>query len=74
MMQYLKAKHYEAAPVLNKTEHEANNNHLWMSQKTWDSLTDQQRKWVGDTAEYVRPLTTQKALEPLATAVKTLQG
>jgi len=72
--QYLKAKHYEAAPVLNKTEHEANNNHLWMSQKTWDSLTDQQRKWVLDTAAYVRPLTTQKALEFSAQAVKSLQG
>jgi TRAP-type transport system periplasmic protein len=72
--QYLKAKHYEAAPVLNQTEHEANNNHLWMSQKTWDSLTELQRKWVGDTAEYVRPLTTQKALEFSAAAVKTLQG
>jgi TRAP-type C4-dicarboxylate transport system substrate-binding protein len=71
---YLKAKHYEAAPVLNKTEHEANNFHLWMSQKTWDSLTDQQRKWVVETAEYVRPLTTQKALEFSTQAVKTLQG
>jgi len=71
---YLKAKHYEAAPVLNKTEHEANNFHLWMSQKTWDSLNEQQRKWVMETAEYVRPLSTNKALEFAGTAVKTLQG
>jgi len=71
---YLKAKHYEAAPVLNKTEHEANNFHLWMSQKTWDSLTEPQRKWVLETAEYARPTTTQKALEFSTQAVKTLQG
>ncbi len=71
---YLKAKHYEAAPVLNKTEHEANNFHLWMSQKTWDSLNEQQRKWVTEAAEYVRPLTTAKALEYAGLAVKTLQG
>ncbi len=71
---YLKAKHYEAAPVLNKTEHEANNFHLWMSQKTWDSLNEQQRKWVTEAAEYVRPLATNKALEFAGTAVKTLQG
>jgi TRAP-type C4-dicarboxylate transport system substrate-binding protein len=71
---YLKAKHYEAAPVLNKTEHEANNFHLWMSQKTWDSLNDQQRKWVMDASQYVRPLATNKALEFAGTAVKTLQG
>ena len=71
---YLKAKHYEAAPVLNKTEHEANNFHLWMSQKTWDSLNEQQRKWVLEAAEFVRPLSTQKALEFATAAVKTLQG
>ncbi|HWU40983.1 MAG TPA: TRAP transporter substrate-binding protein [Candidatus Acidoferrum sp.] len=71
---YLKAKHYEAAPVLSKTEHEANNFHLWMSQKTWDGLNEQQRKWVMETAEYVRPLTTNKALEFAGLAVKTLQG
>ncbi len=71
---YLKAKHYEAAPVLSKTEHEANNFHLWMSQKTWDGLNDQQRKWVTDAAEYVRPRATNKALEFSGEAVKTLQG
>jgi TRAP-type C4-dicarboxylate transport system substrate-binding protein len=45
-----------------------------MSQKTWDSLNEQQRQWVVETAEYVRPLTTQKALEFSTSAVKTLQG
>jgi tripartite ATP-independent transporter DctP family solute receptor len=69
----LKNKHYEAAPVVNRTEHEANCNHLWMSQKTWDSLTEEQRRWVVDTAEYARPLTTRKALELDAAAVQTLQ-
>jgi len=71
---YLKAKHYEAAPVLNKTEHEANNYHLWISQKTWDSLTEEQRKWVLDAVAYTRPLATRKALEFASEAVKTLQG
>jgi len=69
----LKNKHYEAAPVINKTEHEANCNHLWMSQKTWDSLTEEQRRWVVEAAEYTRPLTTRKALELDAAAVQTLQ-
>ena len=31
---YLSNKHYEVAPVLNMTEHEANNNMLWVSDKT----------------------------------------
>ena len=69
----LKNKHYEAAPVISKTEHEANCNQLWMSQKTWDSLTDEQRKWVVDTADETRQLATRKALELDASAVQALQ-
>ena len=71
---YLKNKHYEAAPVLSKTQHEANNNQLWVSQKTLDSLTEQQRKWVEDAASYALPRAAEKALEYDAAAVKTLQG
>jgi TRAP-type C4-dicarboxylate transport system substrate-binding protein len=71
---YLKNKHYEAAPVLSKTQHEANNNHLWMSQKTYDSLPEQQRRWVEEAAAYALPLAAHKAIEYDAAAVKTLQG
>lgn len=70
---YLKNKHYEAAPVLSKTEHEANNNQLWVSQKTLDSLTDEQRKWVQAAADYARPIAVGKALEYSTEAVKSLQ-
>ena len=69
----LKNKHYEAAPVVSKTEHEANCNQLWMSQKTWDSLSDEQRGWVGEAAEHTRPLTIKKALELDAAAAQALQ-
>jgi len=69
----LKNKHYEAAPVVSKTEHEANCNQLWMSQKTWDSLTDGERGWVTEAAEYTRPLTISKALELDAAAAQSLQ-
>ena len=40
---YLANKHYEVAPVLSMTEHEANNNCLWVSDKTWNSLTPEQQ-------------------------------
>ena len=36
---YLANKHYEVAPILSMTEHEANNNCIWVSDKTWNSLT-----------------------------------
>ncbi len=71
---YLKNKHYEVAPVLSVTEHEANNYHLWVSQKTWDSLSAQEQKWVQQVVDYTPPLATNKALEYSDEAVKTLQG
>ena len=69
----LKNKHYEAAPVVSKTEHEANNSHLWVSQKTWDSLTPEQQKWVLQSADYALPFASRKALELNTAAVAALQ-
>jgi TRAP-type transport system periplasmic protein len=50
---YLANKHYEVAPVLSMTEHEANNNCIWVSDKTWNSLTPQQQGWVQAAANEV---------------------
>ena len=69
----LKNKHYEAAPVVSKTEHEANNSHLWVSQKTLDSMTDEQRKWVQQAADAALPIASRKALELSTAAVGALQ-
>jgi TRAP-type transport system periplasmic protein len=43
---YMANKHYEVAPILSMTEHEANNNCIWVSDKTWNSFTPEQQKWV----------------------------
>src|SRR5437660_8399784 len=40
---YEQNKHYEVAPVLNMTQHEANNNCIWVSDKTWNGFTDQEK-------------------------------
>lgn len=50
---YLANKHYEVAPVLSLTEHEANNNCIWVGDKTWNSLTPEQQKWVQAAADEV---------------------
>ena len=50
---YLINKHYEVAPVLSLTEHEANNAALFVSDKVWKSLTDEQKKWVQAAADEV---------------------
>ena len=60
---YLANKHYEVAPVLSMTEHEANNNCIWVSDKTWNSLSDEQKKWVQAAADEVSKTEPAKALQ-----------
>jgi tripartite ATP-independent transporter DctP family solute receptor len=60
---YLANKHYEVAPVLSMTEHEANNNVVWISDKLWKSLTDEQKKWVTAAADEVGRNEPPKAIE-----------
>jgi tripartite ATP-independent transporter DctP family solute receptor len=60
---YLVNKHYEVAPVLSLTEHEANNSLVWVSDKLWQSLTGEQRTWVQAAADEVARVEPGKALE-----------
>ncbi|TMG82773.1 MAG: TRAP transporter substrate-binding protein [Betaproteobacteria bacterium] len=60
---YLANKHYEVAPILSMTEHEANNNCIWVSDKTWNSLTPEQQKWVQAAADEVSKKEPTMALQ-----------
>ena len=72
---YLANKHYEVAPVLSMTEHEANNNCIWVSDKTWNSLTPEQQKWVQAAADEVsrtEPMLALKLEKDSGDKLKTL--
>jgi TRAP-type transport system periplasmic protein len=60
---YLANKHYEVAPVLSMTEHEANNNLIWVSDKLWTSLSPEQQGWVQAAADEVNRSQPAKAIE-----------
>ena len=60
---YLVNKHYEVAPVLSLTEHEANNSLLWISDKLFASLTAEQKGWVQAAADDVSKRQPEKALD-----------
>src|SRR5256714_5530437 len=60
---YLANKHYEVAPILSLTEHEANNNCIWVSDKTWNSLSDQEKQWVQAAADEVSKKEPARALK-----------
>ena len=59
---YQANKHYEVAPVMSMTQHEANNSLLTVSQKVWDSLTEEQRGWVQQAADDVSKNQPARAL------------
>src|SRR5258707_1123426 len=60
---YLINKHYEVAPVLSMTEHEANNCILWISDKLWQSLNADQKQWVTAAAKDVSVQEPKRAFE-----------
>jgi tripartite ATP-independent transporter DctP family solute receptor len=60
---YLINRHYEVAPVLSITEHEANNAILWISDKLWQSLNAEQRGWVQAAARDVSLQEPKRAFE-----------
>jgi TRAP-type C4-dicarboxylate transport system substrate-binding protein len=70
---FLKIKHYEVAPIVSRTEHEPANSHIWVSQKTWDSLTEEQRAWLQQAADYALPIASRHALDLSTAAVAEMQ-
>jgi tripartite ATP-independent transporter DctP family solute receptor len=59
---YLANKHYEVAPVLSMTEHEANNSFVWVADKTFNALSAEQQKWVQAAADEVNKNQPAKAI------------
>jgi tripartite ATP-independent transporter DctP family solute receptor len=71
---YLVNKHYEVAPVLSMTEHEANNALLFVSDKLWQSLSAEQKQWVKTAAAEVSAKEPAKAFELEKAAAAKLKG
>jgi tripartite ATP-independent transporter DctP family solute receptor len=71
---YLVNKHYEVAPVLSITEHEANNALVFVSDKLWQSLNDEQKGWVKTAAADISAKEPAKAFELEKAAAVKLKG
>jgi tripartite ATP-independent transporter DctP family solute receptor len=72
---YLVNKHYEVAPVLSITEHEANNALVFVSDKLWQSLSAEQKQWVTTAAAEISAKEPARAFElekSAATKLKSL--
>jgi tripartite ATP-independent transporter DctP family solute receptor len=71
---YLVNKHYEVAPVLSITEHEANNALVFVSDKLWQGLSAEQRQWVLASAAEISAKEPAKAFELERTAATKLKS
>ena len=71
---YLVNKHYEVAPVLSITEHEANNALVFVSDKLWQSLSGEQKQWVTTAAAEISANEPAKAFELEKTAAIKLKS
>jgi len=60
---YFVNKHYEVAPVISLSEHEANNAVLWISDRLWQSLSAEQRNWVLEAGRDVSTQEPKRAFE-----------
>jgi tripartite ATP-independent transporter DctP family solute receptor len=60
---YQSNKHYEVAPVVSMTEHEANCSVVWVSDKVWRALSDEQKQWAQQAADEVARVEPGRALE-----------
>jgi tripartite ATP-independent transporter DctP family solute receptor len=72
---YLINRHYEVAPVLSITEHEANNALVFISDRLWQSLSAEQKQWVTTAAAEISANEPAKAFElekAAATKLKTM--
>jgi tripartite ATP-independent transporter DctP family solute receptor len=71
---YLVNKHYEVAPVLSITEHEANNALVFISDKLWQSLNPEQKQWVTTAAAEISAKEPAKAFDLERTAAAKLKS
>jgi TRAP-type transport system periplasmic protein len=71
---YLVNKHYEVAPVLSITEHEANNALVFVSDKLWQSLSAEQKQWVQMAASEISAKEPAKAFDLERNALTKLKS
>src|SRR5262245_13724941 len=71
---YLINRHYEVAPILSMSEHEANNCVVWISDTRWQSRTAEQKQWVLEAGRDVSAQEPKLAYGLEQTAATKLKG
>ncbi len=70
---YFINKHFEVAPILSMTQHEANIAIVWISDKLWQSLSAEQKQWVLTAASDVSQQEPKRAFDLERSAATRLE-
>jgi TRAP-type C4-dicarboxylate transport system substrate-binding protein len=63
LMYYSTAGHYDVAPIMSLSEHEGNTQIIWVTDKAWNSMSEEERGWVQAAADEVKTTASRKGFE-----------
>ncbi len=63
LMYYGTAGHYDVAPIMSVTEHEGNTQIIWVTDKAWNGMSDEEKGWVQAAADAVRTTASERGFE-----------
>jgi TRAP-type C4-dicarboxylate transport system substrate-binding protein len=63
LMYYSTAGHYDVAPIMSMTKHEGNTQVIWVTDKAWNGMSEEERGWVQASAAAVRTTASRKGFE-----------
>jgi TRAP-type transport system periplasmic protein len=63
LMYYATGGQYEVAPVMSMSEHEGNTQVIWVTDKAWNSLSEEEQGWVRVAAEEVKTEASRRGFE-----------
>jgi TRAP-type C4-dicarboxylate transport system substrate-binding protein len=63
LMYYSTAGHYDVAPIMSLSEHEGNTQIIWVTDKAWNSMSEEERGWAQAAADEVRTTASRKGFE-----------
>ena len=74
LMYYGAAGHYDVAPIMSVTEHEANTQIIWVTDKAWNSLSEEEKGWVQAAADEVKTTASERGFEVERESKERVQG
>ncbi|MGH3147614.1 MAG: TRAP transporter substrate-binding protein [Rubrobacter sp.] len=63
LMYYGSAGHYDVAPIMSVTEHEANMQIIWVTDNAWNSFSEEEKGWVQSAADGVKTTASERGFE-----------